>query len=315
MQRFTSLIIICFLALFFCTIAYTIQQDASFLPEQNKEGSLPSEERSNHLLKERKATLNPALRNESKASELEINPFGREVDEKKKTTIAPELRLEAKTPEPSGRKKSSSAALQYRQTEEDVHFLLIGRWWKNPSAEILMVVSLIPESCARLTAVDPAIEVAFEDRHCPIGELLAQDAGHDCLYRAITEISGLEPQFYIDLNLHGFIEMIDLLQKEGPQAVSSHNIEPEYIKIAGGSGDDLLSFLIDFTAPPDAKEELLIGYLLMASKLQSTGTGLKLLWIGYQNLKTDLSLSDLIQVRNVTGGISPLEVSLTVITP
>ena len=69
MQRFTSLIIICFLALFFCTIAYTIQQDASFLPEQNKEGSLPSEERSNHLLKERKATLNPALRNESKASE------------------------------------------------------------------------------------------------------------------------------------------------------------------------------------------------------------------------------------------------------
>jgi len=77
-----------------------------------------------------------------------------------------------------------------------------------------MVVSLIPESCARLTAVDPAIEVAFEDRHCPIGELLAQGAGHDCLYRAITEISGLEPQFYIDLNLHGFIEMIDLLQKK-----------------------------------------------------------------------------------------------------
>jgi len=58
--------------------------------------SLPKKD-SNHLLKERKATLNPALRNESKASELEINPFGREVDEKKKTTIAPELRLETKT--------------------------------------------------------------------------------------------------------------------------------------------------------------------------------------------------------------------------
>ena len=55
MQRFTSLIIICFLALFFCTIAYTIQQDASFYLNRIKRAlSLPKKDLITFLKKERR---------------------------------------------------------------------------------------------------------------------------------------------------------------------------------------------------------------------------------------------------------------------
>lgn len=311
MPRFASLIVFCFLALLFCTIAYTIQQDSPFLTEQKKQSSLPSGERTDHL-KERKAALNSIFKAESAPSDRETTLFGGKADENKETVIVNKPQLEAAKPERPGRKEGSSTALPYHQAEDAVHFLLIGRWWKNPSAEILMIVTLVPESCARLTAIDPAIEVTFEEQLCPIGELLARGADHDCLYRAIAELSGLKPQFYIDLNLDGFIEMIDLLHKKGHKTAST--VTSECTQLTGGGGKDLLSLLCDFKAQTAVKEELLIGYLLMARDIQSTSLGLKLLWIGYQSLTTDLGLSDLVQVRDVTGKISPLEVSLTVIT-
>lgn len=312
MQRITSLVTLCLFALLFCMIAHTSQHQTPFSPEEKQEGSPSPVPRSvrppdkdkppvkipDLLLR---ARPEPAPAEEKILNNVEV----KSVEEPGTNTLN----------DPSTREEASSRALQ--QEQNNIHFLLIGRWWEEPSAEVLMMVTLIPGSRARLTAVDPAIEVTLGNRSCQIGKLSAPGSDYGQLYRAITGLTGLAPQFYIDLNLHGFIKIIDLLQKTGLDNASSCNtgtVPPGYAQLAQTNGDKALLLLNDFTAQTAVKEELLIGYLLIAREIQFTKPGLELLWMGYHNLKTNLTLSDLLQIRKVTQGISPTDVSLTEIT-
>ena len=200
--------------------------------------------------------------------------------------------------------------------EDNIHFLLIGRWWKSPAAEVLMIVTLVPERCAFLTAVDPSVEVKTGGSTRPIGELLDLD-GEDSrkeLYRALTSLTGLKPQFYIDLNLHGFAAMLDLLQRESGSAAASRGGKAVKLSI-DLDGGEILKLMSNPATPTSKKEKILLELLLAACKIQFTRSGLELLWIGYHNLKTDLSLQDLLEVRKVTQEISPFDIDLTEILP
>ncbi len=195
-----------------------------------------------------------------------------------------------------------------------IHFLLIGRCWDEPAAKVLMMVTLVPGQCARITALDPAAKIENENISRPIGELLEQRGGRDRLYPAVTSLTGLTPQFYIDLNLKGFVEMIDLLQKRDRDGSPSREgaVSPSEWPF---DGNEMLQLLGNAGAPAEAKEKALVQLLLAACEIQFTPLGLKLLWMGYHNLKTDLSLDDLLEIRKVTQGIAPTDVSLIEAVP
>lgn len=218
--------------------------------------------------------------------------------------------------EPAKLLQGEEKALPGRPPEEEgncIHFLLIGRSWEETAAKVLMMVTLVPGQCARITALDPAAIIIHDNISCPIGELPEQH-GRDRLYQAVTSLTGLTPQFYIDLNLNGLVEMIDLLKKrdgEGGPSRSGAVSTPEWFF----DGNEMLQLLSDAGAPAEAKEKALVQLLLAACEIQFTPLGLKLLWIGYHNLKTDLSLEDLLEIRKVTQGIAPTDVSLIEVVP
>lgn len=305
MQRNISRIIFFFWALLASTVAYTVPRDFSL--EEKKQNF--SRENPCHSAVETDRFLSRAFETASEPSGREVASTDKRMD-KKEEVARPVNRSQTETPE-CGCPDSTETLSPTPPPADAVHFLLIGRRPQSPLAAILMVVTLVPENYAHLTAINPASRVPFKGQLCPIGELLARGANHDRLNRAAAELSGLEPQFYIDLNLDGFVKMINLLDREEHNpagTAASRHAHP-----AGGSGKDVLSFLCDYQVQGAEKEKLLIDYLLKACNIRATSSGLKLLWIGYHHLKTDLSLSDLIQIRTVSEKISPQEISLTVI--
>lgn len=200
-------------------------------------------------------------------------------------------------------------APQPRMENNCIHFLLVGRFWEEPAAKVLMMVTLVPGQCARITALDPAAKVEMDNINCSVGELPEQHGDRDRLYRAVTSLTGLTPQFYIDLNLKGLAEMIDLLQKREEKGGAASS--PEWLY----DGEEMLQLLINAGSPAEAREKALVQLLLAACEIQFTPLGLKLLWMGYHNLKTDLSLEDLLKIRKITQGIAPTDVSLIEAVP
>lgn len=190
-----------------------------------------------------------------------------------------------------------------------IHFLLMGRFWEEPAAKVLMMVTLVPGQCARITALDPAAKVEVKNVNCSIGELPERHGDRGGLYRAVTSLTGLTPQFYIDLNLKGLVEMIDLLQERDGKGVTASS--PAWLF----DGEEMLHLLINTGSPAEAREKALVQLLLAACEIQFTPLGLKLLWMGYHNLKTDLSLEDLLEIRKITQGIAPTDVSLIEAVP
>lgn len=316
MQRLTSLIALCLFTLLFCSVASDLQKENSFSPENNEEPTAHPVEKYFHLV-EKKAIFrrNPGLSFRAGEKQPDLSTALPEKKEIENDKAGPAEEPETAAAEnPPLKKERPPAGLLPGEEKNSIHFLLIGRWWEDPAAEVLMIVTLVPEGCARLTALDPATGVELEKKPCPIGELLERGGSRDQLYLAVTSLTGLTPQFYIDLNLHGFVEMIALLQKEGRGGASSRSgtaSPPE----TGFDGNEVLLLLNDASLPTATKEEMLVELLLAACEIQFTRLGLKLLWMGYHNLKTDLSLRDLLEVRKVTQGISPTDVSLTEITP
>ena len=297
------------LVLLFWAVAGTIRQDSSLSAQPKARLDPPIGESSRNHLRRKDAGLKflptqPAARKPDEES----SPSDAIGSKNRETTV--DLPPAEAAPEVSVSQKKDPMEENLAQAEDTIHFLLIGRWPQSQAATVLMVVTLIPEECALLTAIDPLIEVVSRGKCYPLGELLARDPDRNSLYRAVTGLSGLKPQFYIELDLNGFLRMTALLVDEGPHGTpaAAARVDPSV------GGRELLALISDSQARTAEKERLLIDYLLAASQISSTRLGLKLLWLGYHSLATDLSLGDLLQLRTVSEKISPLEVSFSSIT-
>jgi len=199
--------------------------------------------------------------------------------------------------------------------KESIHFLLTGRWWEEESVEVVMVVTLVPRRCARLAALDPETAVKLNGRSCPLGELLKRGGSRDQLYTAVRSLTGLTPRFHIDFNLHGFVEMVALMAEAGYGATAPCSCEAASPGESSLDGHAFLQMLNDDTVPAAAKERNLVELLLASSKIQFTPLGLKLLWMGYHNLKTDLTLKDLLELRKVSQEIAPTDIIYVEVKP
>lgn len=323
MQRLFPLLALCLFSSLFCLVADAgPRQKPSEAPEYVEEFSGPRRAGDPEPIKEGDTEINrePSSCPAGEHPPPEDSPpVEEEVEEKieGKPKGLEEKECPPAEPPSSGREDISYSPDPPEKGEEEnsIHFLLIGRWWKDPAAEVLMMVTLIPERCARLTAVDPSVEVETGGRSCPIGELLGGQNSQEELYTALASLTGLRPQFYIDLNLHGFVEMLDLLQRENRGPGGSRGGEAVEPRFGNPGGERILQLMSDPTTPTAAKEKILLELLLAACKIQFTRSGLELLWIGYHNLKTDLGLKDLLEVRKVTQKISPFDTDLTEIMP
>ncbi len=196
-------------------------------------------------------------------------------------------------------------------TENCIHFLLLGRAWDNNTVQFVMVVTLTRGSHSRLTAIDPAFPVELEGAATPLGELLQKGGGYDDLCRFTAEITGLEPQFFIDLNIYGFLEMLDLLGgiNYGVYSTLAGAVPSTKLSTDDLGGAEVLRLLTDPYMSTAEKELMVVALLITARDIQHTKLGLSLLWTGYRNIKTNLGLNDLLELRRVTQGISPTRVS------
>ena len=186
--------------------------------------------------------------------------------------------------------------------EEKFHFLLIGRHPEEVVPAILMVVTLVPESCSSLLSLDPATLFAPAGRaslftEAPSGRLLSAETGR---------LTGRNISFYLELNLDGFVTMVDLIggSPEHPEAARNRGeILP---------GKILLQRLTENRPgiKTGEKQELITALLETARDLEGSSLGLKLLLTGYRSLQTDMTLSDLLQLRAVTQKIRPDRVYL-----
>jgi len=195
---------------------------------------------------------------------------------------------------------------------DSIHFLLLGRTWDCKTVDFLMIVTLHHGSHSILTAVDPALAYDFNGLTIPAASILQHGGTYDDLIRAATVITGLKPQFYIDLNIHGFMEMLELLGGIDQNVYRTLVHTESQIAINAGDldGAELLSLLKDPEINVKDKEKLIIALLITARDIQHTTLGLKLLWTGYCNINTNLRLSDLLELRRVTQEISPTRVIL-----
>lgn len=308
MQRFASLLALGLFAFLLCSFAAVWQQQNYFPPIK----PLPYPTNKDLPLVDKKAISlrNRNLPSQSGKKALDFNTIL--LDEKEEPLLDEPEPVAVKDLLRNGEKHS--AGIRQNKESNSIHFLLIGRWWEEPAATMLIMVTLVPGSCARFTALDPTIEVLIGERRCAIGQLLEQEESANLLYPAINDLTGLTPQFYIDLNLHGFVDMVDLWRKEAPGVASSFSKSIPSPK-PGFDGNKMLLLLNDASVPTAAKEDILVELLLNACEIQFTKLGLKLLRIGYHNLKTDLNLRELLHIRNIAQTISPTNVNLTEITP
>ncbi len=200
------------------------------------------------------------------------------------------------------------------QATDGIHFLLVGRSWENPTVEMLMVVTLIPGSCAHLTSVDPSLSVTEPGgAAAALEELLDHGGSYRDLMQAVAAVTGLDSRFYIDLNRDGFIAMIEILG--GLDYTASPELAAAVPVLKPGTnhfdGDRLLQFMENPDIKTAAKEAVLIELLINARDIQETQVGLSLLWTGYRNIRTDLGLGDLLDLRRISQQISPKRVTLT----
>lgn len=313
MQRLTMLITICLFTVLFCFIAGADHRLKD--PPDHERDELPAtdlSEKQNHpvekrvlLQKARPPTILSFLREgpdpgESQTDDQDYNDQSARPAEKQNPAAVEKLTGKTKVHYP-----------KKQQDRGGVHFLLIGRWWEEPAPKVLMMVTLVPGGCAWLTALDPAVRIERDGTSCPLAQALEQEDGYGRLCLAAQTLTGLEPQFYIDFNLHGFVKMISLLQSDNC-AGTLPRTSPH-----GGAldGNEMLLLLSDASISIAVKEELLVQLLLTACEIQFTRLGLELLWMGYQNLKTDLSLKDLLEIRKITQGIAPTNVTFTEVAP
>ena len=198
-----------------------------------------------------------------------------------------------------------------RPTSDSIHFLLLGRPWDNEMVQFVLMVTLTRGSHSLLTAVDPAFPAELEGAALPLGELLQRGGSYDDLCRSAAIITGMEPQFYIDLNMHGFMEMLDLLGGIDYDVYSTLSTsEPSLVLNPDElGGENILRLLTEHNLSTAEKELLLVALLITARDIQHTTLGLSLLWTGYRNIQTNLGLNDLLELRRVTQGISPTRVS------
>lgn len=316
MQRLCSLVVLCLLSLLFCfTAAHSFQQygpapakNSEKPPQQSMKGRSSPENNKTGEIFLHSRRISP------RAKDKKEGPKGLQQEKEKSTgdTAEPLEKEGAALPEttPPEVKRPCANPLPEKEKKQ-VHFLLIGRWWKEATTEVLMTVTLVPERCARLTALDPSTEVKLGDTTCPVAKLLERGQDREQLYSAVSSLTGVKPQFYIDLNLHGFVQMLDLLQKEN-RGKSGGKTKKAKAKF---DGNKVLKVMNDPATPTRVKEKILLELLLAACKIQFTGPGLELLWIGYHNMQTDLKLADLLELRKITQDISPHEISLTEIAP
>lgn len=195
---------------------------------------------------------------------------------------------------------------------DSIHFLLLGRTWDCKTVDFLMIVTLHHGSHSILTAVDPAIEYDFNGLAIPAAAIMEHGGTYEDLVRAAAAITGLKPQFYIDLNIHGFIEMVEMLGGIDQNVYRTLADTGTRAAINAGAldGTALLSLLKDPEVNVKDKENLIIALLMTARDIQHTTLGLNLLWTGYHNIKTSLGLGDLLEIRRVTQEISPTRVIL-----
>ena len=221
------------------------------------------------------------------------------------TTGRPEPRNDS-TPERETTHRPAGSA------KESIHFLLLGRAWESQTVEFLMVVTLTLGSHSILTAIDPSIQAQLDGQVFPAHDLLLRGGGYEGLCRFAAQVSGFEPQFYIDLNIYGFVEMLDLLGGIDRQVYAAlSGSAPPAIDNAGTlDGAQLLRLLTDPHIPVEDKEQLLVALLITARDIQNTTLGLSLLWTGYRNIRTNLGLNDLLEIRRITQEISPTRVYL-----
>lgn len=309
MQRLALFFVLCLFALLLCSVAANLPQKSPLLPEKAEVPPAHAGEKDNPLIEKREFfRKNPGLFFHAAGKRPDSDAAFPEIKEIENETAAPVE--EAPAPENPPRKQERPLKQLPGEDKNSIHFLLTGRWWEDEAAEVIMMVTLVPGRCARIAALDPETGVQLEEKTCPIGELLKRGGSRDQLYLAVTSLTGLTPRFYIDLNLHGFVEMAGLLaKKDGPGGDSPGS------RAASFDGKELLQMLNDASVPTAAKEKSLIELLVAACEIQFTPLGLKLLWMGYHNLKTDLSLRDLLEVRKVTQGIAPTDVIFTEIKP
>ena len=188
-----------------------------------------------------------------------------------------------------------------------IHFLLLGSEGSTGEVKLLIVNTLVTGKEARLTAIDPATPVLFEGKPIALGMLLKESNDYGLVCQAAALASGLTPQFYIDLKLEGFSEMIALLGGIEHEGGAASVTTAELNRF---TGPEILKILRDPQINTRKKEALIIDMLLTAREVDNTSLGLALLWTGYKNLKTNLGLEDLLELRKVTQGISPTAVSL-----
>ena len=218
------LIVLCLFMFLFCSVAaQDFLKGGSLSPEINKTPLPHPVERYNHLIAKSAAYLrNPLNASPTRDDGPDSDPLSQGDKDRREDEEAPAEKpgtAAARTEEAESGNKPLAGRLPV-EDKNSIHFLLVGRWWDDPVTEVLVMVTLIPGGCARLTSLDPAIGVQLEGEPCPLGEMLKRGGSREQLHRAVTSLTGLAPQFYIDLNLHGFIEMIGLLQKRTGAAAS-----------------------------------------------------------------------------------------------
>ena len=299
MQRFFTMATLFIFMVMLSWVAYSVQPESLLPLPWNNPDSMNSEP---HTEQEDPPPERMALphRNGEELTETEMLEM-----------ITREDRAEPETaPEQPGMRAESIPA---NYDADSIHFLLLGSRGGAEGAGLIIIITLVTGKEAHLTLIDPSIPSGAADGSEPIGALLNNGrGGYGLICEATESISGITPQFYIDINLDGFSEMIELLggieHAGGSDAVVLAGLErysgPDILKVLGNPDITIID-----------KEALIISMLITARDVDNTSLGLALLWTGYKNIKTNLSLNDLLQLRRVTQQISPTTVTLHEIKP
>ncbi len=188
-----------------------------------------------------------------------------------------------------------------------LHFLLIGRHSGETIPAIVMVVTLVPQSYSRLLDLDPTLLFPPAGDITGTGMLSGTLTGRRENCRRLTDragrLTGQNISFLVELDLKGFVAMVDLMggSPEYPEA------DRERGDILGGE-IVLQRLLEDSGSGCNTKQGLITALLETARDLDGTSLGWKLLWTGYRNLQTNMALSDLLRVREITQTIRPDQV-------